>query len=320
MITDWIVNMVESGVDINHIERMNSKTLTSMYPHKYYYDLVNKSSKPSHIKTRGISGLESGWETNDRTVYELFFSVIDDEIKGMPLNFSRVHKNYESLIHNGIDYQNRFYADASNESFLIDLPVFKHFEEDGLYFSNATHRTISAMMFGSPEMVGYVETYKRNPKKYNHYKQYKEICDKWYTFISQSVENIDVLYKDDLYYSDYTINLKDGYELASFENPIKFLDEKFLVDFDNIERMSKKVESFISILGNIDKEVTRYKSHNKTMRYFLNLFKRFRNKKLYEFIYELNYQECEYIHLDVQDYRIIDKIFKKINLHKIDAI
>jgi hypothetical protein len=306
---------------------MKKKVLSSMYPYEYYYEVEKKDDEPSLVEVNKIIGIDTGWITNGRTVYNLFFSVTgevaDSSIES--LHYGRIKENIDSLINNGISYQYDFYVDKSKENLLRDgLPKFKFFREDGIFFSGATHRTISAMMFNAPNMIGYITHYKKNHKKFVNFELYEQVNKEWDCFINNELRNIIIKEEIPNKYAfmeqdTYSLKLKGFAELsiARFENPII---EPYYLDFNNtdsIKLYKERVRDLIYKFKEIDELYSKnIKKYTKIPLVFLVL-KSLNCYFLYNLLYCLRYQEDVYIHVDQSVEAMAEAIWKKLCPHVI---
>lgn len=73
-LSKWKKNLVEVGVAKDHIESMKSRVLESTSAYRYYYDYYETKKQIEFVPTEKINGINTGWCTANRSVYELFFS------------------------------------------------------------------------------------------------------------------------------------------------------------------------------------------------------------------------------------------------------
>ena len=189
-----------------------------------------------------------------RSVYDCFTSIASDS----PLNsksecivkYTRIMENIDSLKKNGLEFQYNFYESDSEKGLRAGLPKFIHFynRELGIdcYFSDATHRSICALMFGAPFLTGYVTEYELNTQKYENYqfvektlvdlgeKNFGQFCLK---FSSQYLSEFKI------YYKGYNTDLGGNIPL-----PV-FYEEKEVLAFQ------KSIDTLNDILNLLDNKV-----------------------------------------------------------------
>lgn len=279
------------------------------------------------IDVNKIIGIDTGWITNGRTVYNLFFSVTGEvaDSSTESLHYGRIKENIDSLINNGISYQYNFYVDRSKENLLRDgLPKFKFFREDGIFFSGATHRTISAMMFNAPNMIGYITHYKKNQKKFVNFELYEQVNKKWDYFINNELRNITIKKETPNEYrymerDTYSLKLKGFPELIiiGFKDPII---KPYYLDFNNtnyIKSYKEQVSDSIYKFKEIDKLYSNnIKKLTKIPLVFL-LLKSLNSYFLYTLLYYLKYQKDVYIHIDQPVEAMFKAIREKLYSHVI---
>lgn len=323
-ISGWISEIIKQGISAEHIENMRRKKLRDKYPYKYYYDIESSGESPTLVETMKIIGIDTGWETTRRTVYNLFFSVTgeisDSETK--PLHPRRIKQNLDSLISNGISYQYHFYVDNSKEDTLRGgLPKFTFFKEDDIYFSDATHRTISAMMFNAPQMIGYVTTYKKNEIKFANFNIYEQVQEKWNHFIQYELKYFDLIkteFDEDLIIRDeeYTLIIKGFTE----RNLMKLIDpiiKPYKLDFEDTDRvllLNENIEGLINRIKKIDEVYSKKTKNVLKLPFVFRCLKQFKCYGLYDLFYNMKNQKYVYISIDQSIDEIVEGIQKKIDL------
>lgn len=203
--------LTSQGLSQQHIEKMKEKRFEAV---DLYYNFVEKKCKRGiqKIPLSKLKGLDSGWDIEGRSVYDCFTSIASDS----PLNsnserivkYTRIMENIDSLKKNGLEFQYNFYESDSEKGLRAGLPNFIHFynRELGIdcYFSDATHRSICALMFGAPFLTGYVTEYELNTQKYEYYqfveKTLIDLCEKNFglfslKFSSQCSSEFEIYYK-----------------------------------------------------------------------------------------------------------------------------
>ncbi|MFE0554812.1 hypothetical protein ACFW1P_02605 [Paenibacillus sp. NPDC058910] len=326
-INKWIYELINHGVSEQHIEEVKGRKLRSTSPYEYFYDKDEKAEIVSLVDTKKIAGINTGWPTAGRTVFNLFFSVTGEISTKNSLNYNRIKENLESLIANGITYQYSFYVDKSIEYRLRDgLPKFIYYKDDDIYFSGATHRTISALMFNAPKMIGYVTTYSKNQKKYENYSTYSQIRDSWNEFIKKELENIELnkIQEDRKQYNrqqKYTLKFKNYPEinLMGIYDPII---EPYKLDFqdsDRIMTIQKNTIQMISKIKRIDQETkTEWFNKSKKLPVTFSLLKKYKCYVLYDLLYEIKFPKNKfYINIEEPLESIIDKIKYNLISHTI---
>lgn len=203
--------LTSQGLSQQHIEKMKERRFEAV---DLYYNFIEKKRKRGikKIPLSKLKGLDSGWDIEGRSVYDCFTSIASDS----PLNsnsecivkYTRIMENVNSLKKNGLEFQYNFYESDSEKGLRAGLPNFIHFynRELGIdcYFSDATHRSICALMFGAPFLTGYVTEYELNTQKYENYqfvektlvdlgeKNFGQFCLK---FSSQYLSEFKIYYK-----------------------------------------------------------------------------------------------------------------------------
>ncbi|MBO0994145.1 hypothetical protein [Bacillus sp. SD088] len=93
-----------------HIEVVKSRKLVSSHEYRLYYDKIDENKIPILIEVNKIQGIDTGWETEEKSIYDLFFSVTGElSMRAGLLHAGRTQENIDSLIKNGIQYQHNFY-------------------------------------------------------------------------------------------------------------------------------------------------------------------------------------------------------------------
>ncbi|TRZ39340.1 hypothetical protein CEQ21_07200 (plasmid) [Niallia circulans] len=305
----WIGEMNKQGISNNHIKAMKDRILISESDYHLYYDEVNNNKLPTLVEVSKIQGISGGWVTENRSIYELFFSVtreISTNGRGS-LHSQRIQQNVDSLINNGLEYQYKFYIDDSIEYRLRDgLPKFNYYMDDEVYFSNATHRTVSAIMFNAPMMVGYLTKYKKNPLKFNNYLLNKETKNQWVAFLD-TLSGLNIK-KSSL--DQYGIQLKNSPTdikfyfhnpliTANYENlnyPELFMNEK-----RRVEEIIKKLEEVNTLLV-----ISSVKSGVLPLPF--RLLKKFKLRLTYDFFMDFYKIENHYFDLNDSPNIIVEKI------------
>ena len=164
--------LTSQGISQNHIEKMKEKRFEAV---DFYYNFFEKKCKKGiqKVPLSKLKGLDTAWNIVGRSVYDCFTSIASDS----PLNsksecivkYTRIMENIDSLKKNGLEFQYNFYESDSEKDLRAGLPKFIHFYNKDLgidcYFSDATHRSICALMFGAPFLTGYVTEYELNIQK-----------------------------------------------------------------------------------------------------------------------------------------------------------
>lgn len=266
----WISEMNKQGISNEHIEAMKDRIFHSS-DYEFYYDIVDENEDdenkvPSLVDVNKIVGISTGWSTVDRSIYELFFGVTEEipTKNGKTLKLERIEENLNSLINNGIQYQYNFYVDANRKGLRDGLPKFNYYMDDDVYFSGATHRTVSAIMFNAPKMIGYVTTYKKNPDKYNNYLIHKDTENKWKSFLGLELKHLNIT-KSEYKNNEYEVHLKDYPNIKIylfFDNPLlepengKMTDSKrFEIEKGNVDELIQKLNEVNNYLELNSKEL-----------------------------------------------------------------
>lgn len=245
--------LTSQGISQKHIEKMKKSRFEAI---DFYHNFFDKKCKKGvqKIPLSKLKGLDSGWNIEGRSVYDCFTSIASDS----PLNsnserivkYTRIIENIDSLKKNGLEFQYNFYESDSEKGLRAGLPKFIHFynRELGIdcYFSDATHRSICALMFGAPFLTGYVTEYELNTQKYENYqfvektlvdlgeKNFGQFCLK---FSSQYLSEFKI------YYKGYNTDLGGNIPL-----PV-FYEEKEVLAFQ------KSIDTLNDILNLLDNKV-----------------------------------------------------------------
>lgn len=155
--------------ELNHI--LTSQGISQQHIEKKCKKGIQK------IPLSKLKGIDSGWDIEGRSVYDCFTSIASDSLLNSNseciVKYTRIMENVNSLKKNGLEFQYNFYESDSEKGLRAGLPNFIHFynRELGIdcYFSDATHRSICALMFGAPFLTGYVTEYEVNTQKYENY-------------------------------------------------------------------------------------------------------------------------------------------------------
>lgn len=262
----WTELMLSQGIATDHIEAMKNRILEDSYKYRCCYDYICDEEHIVLLKTENIIGINSGWMTGNRSIYELFFSVTGElNNNNQIMHEGRIQENLKSLIDNGLDYQYNFYKDSNIEKQLRDgLPIFDFFEEDNVYFSSATHRTICAIMFKAPLMAGRIRKNKRNSIKANNYIKYCNSIDSWYKYLLEEKLSISV---EKIEHEGYLKPLVERYivktskenclELFKFDSPINVFyffdsDEKTNEYILSIKKVIEKLKYIDNYTNNLN--------------------------------------------------------------------
>lgn len=245
--------LTSQGISQQHIEKMKERRFEAV---DFYYNFIEKKCKKGiqKIPLFKLKGLDSGWDIEGRSVYDCFTSIASDSpLKSKSeciVKYTRIMENIDSLKKNGLEFQYNFYESDSEKGLRAGLPKFSHFynRELGIdcYFSDATHRSICALMFGAPFLTGYVTEYELNTQKYENYqfvektlvdlgeKNFGQFCLK---FSSQYLSEFKI------YYKGYNTDLGGNIPL-----PV-FYEEKEVLAFQ------KSIDTLNDILNLLDNKV-----------------------------------------------------------------
>lgn len=157
-------------------------------------------------------------------------------------------ENIDSLKKNGLEFQYSFYECDSEKGLRAGLPNFIHFynRELGIdcYFSDATHRSICALMFGAPFLTGYVTEYELNTQKYENYQFVKSTLKELYnhtfgklslSFLSEKELEFEIRFNNVKTGIKGYIVMPDSYDdesITLFNSTIRSLNE-FLTSLNN---------------------------------------------------------------------------------------
>lgn len=245
--------LTSQGISQNHIEKMKEKRFEAV---DFYYNFFEKKCKKGiqKVPLSKLKGLDTAWNIVGRSVYDCFTSIASDS----PLNsksecivkYTRIMENIDSLKKNGLEFQYNFYESDSEKGLRAGLPKFIHFYNKDLgidcYFSDATHRSICALMFGAPFLTGYVTEYELNTKKYENYqlveKKLVDLGEKNFGLFSLKFST-QCLSDFKIYYKGYNTDIGGNIPL-----PV-FYEEKEVLAFQ------KSIDTLNDILNLLDNKV-----------------------------------------------------------------
>lgn len=228
----------------------------------FYNNFFDKKCKKGiqKVSLSKLKGLESGWDIEGRSVYDCFTSIASDS----PLNsnserivkYTRIIENIDSLKKNGLEFQYNFYESDSEKGLRAGLPNFIHFYNSELgidcYFSDATHRSICALMFGAPFLTGYVTEYELSTKKYENYqlveKKLVDLGEKNFGLFSLKFST-QCLSDFKIYYKGYNTNIGGNIPLPVFYVEKEVLAFKQSIDTlnDILNLLDNKVQSSLTL-------------------------------------------------------------------------
>lgn len=247
------------GISQQHIEKMKERQFEAI---DFYNNFFDKKCKKGiqKVSLSKLKGLESGWNIEGRSVYDCFTSIASDS----PLNsnserivkYTRIIENIDSLKKNGLEFQYNFYESDSEKGLRAGLPNFIHFYNSELgidcYFSDATHRSICALMFGAPFLTGYVTEYELSTKKYENYqlveKKLVDLGEKNFGLFSLKFST-QCLSDFKIYYKGYNTNIGGNIPLPVFYVEKEVLAFKQSIDTlnDILNLLDNKVQSSLTL-------------------------------------------------------------------------
>ncbi|MBS6731470.1 MAG: hypothetical protein KH258_00240 [Streptococcus salivarius] len=247
------------GISQQHIEKMKERQFEAV---DFYNNFFDKKCKKGiqKVSLSKLKGLESGWDIEGRSVYDCFTSIASDS----PLNsnserivkYTRIIENIDSLKKNGLEFQYNFYESDSEKGLRAGLPNFIHFYNSELgidcYFSDATHRSICALMFGAPFLTGYVTEYELSTKKYENYqlveKKLVDLGEKNFGLFSLKFST-QCLSDFKIYYKGYNTNIGGNIPLPVFYVEKEVLAFKQSIDTlnDILNLLDNKVQSSLTL-------------------------------------------------------------------------
>lgn len=247
------------GISQQHIEMMKERRFEAV---DFYYNFIEKKCKKGiqKIPLFKLKGLDSGWDIEGRSVYDCFTSIASDS----PLNsnserivkYTRIMENIDSLKKNGLEFQYNFYECDCEKGLRAGLPIFIHFynRELGIdcYFSDATHRSICALMFGAPFLTGYVTEYELSTKKYENYqlveKKLVDLGEKNFGLFSLKFST-QCLSDFKIYYKGYNTNIGGNIPLPVFYEEKEVLAFQKSIDILNgiLNLLDNKVQSSLTL-------------------------------------------------------------------------
>ncbi|MGR0330664.1 hypothetical protein ACUU9X_21970 [Bacillus cereus] len=301
-----ISEMNKQGISNEHIESMKERIMQSSKNYEFHYDKVNENKEPSLVDVNKIKGIDTGWCTANRSIYELFFSVLSEfPTNNQRLDGRKIGQNINNLIENGIQSQYDFYANKMGNESIVDLPRFVHYIDDDIYFtvSDATHRTVSAIMFDAPKMMGYVTTYKKNIVKYNNYLTHKDSVYKWKTFLNTEFNRITITRTPTDKYSydgEYEIRLKEFPKKQlyfKFSTPIVTETYENIIDNTLFEEERNHIEELIQKLQQIEKRLSESSIDIGVLPLLLRFMKKINFNLGYYLFYAL-YKKAVYLDID----------------------
>ncbi|WP_335871101.1 hypothetical protein [Bacillus sp. 2205SS5-2] len=317
IISKWINDMSKQGITITYVESMKDRILQSHKKYSLIYDRVDTddaSRKLRDVDVSKIGGINTGWHTANRSIYELFFSVTGElRIERESLHGGRIQENLNSLINNGIAYQHHFYIDSTKEPLLRDgLPKFDHFLEDDIYFSGATHRTVSAIMFNAPQMVGYVTTYRKNGIKSLNYDKYIQTKRRWRDFITSELNMLSIKNPENRLrnHIEFHVYLKEFPAVLLFiiRDPLIKATNENLIQTEEFKAEENLVDALIDRIKEIDDTLA--KTRLKLLPFPLRIVRK--SDFLYSCLAEIYVKPNMYI--DIMEDSLID-IMKKIQVN-----
>lgn len=247
------------GISQQHIEKMKERQFEAV---DFYNNFFDKKCKKGiqKVPLSKLKGLESGWNIEGRSVYDCFTSIASDS----PLNsnserivkYTRIIENIDSLKKNGLEFQYNFYESDSEKGLRAGLPNFIHFYNSELgidcYFSDTTHRSICALMFGAPFLTGYVTEYELSTKKYENYqlveKKLVDLGEKNFGLFSLKFST-QCLSDFKIYYKGYNTNIGGNIPLPVFYVEKEVLAFKQSIDTlnDILNLLDNKVQSSLTL-------------------------------------------------------------------------
>lgn len=172
------------------------------------------------------------------------------------VKYTRIIENIDSLKKNGLEFQYNFYESDSEKGLRAGLPNFIHFYNSELgidcYFSDATHRSICALMFGAPFLTGYVTEYELSTKKYENYqlveKKLVDLGEKNFGLFSLKFST-QCLSDFKIYYKGYNTNIGGNIPLPVFYVEKEVLAFKQSIDTlnDILNLLDNKVQSSLTL-------------------------------------------------------------------------
>lgn len=243
--------LTSQGISQQHIEKMKERRFEAVDFYYNFFDMKRKEGIQK-IPLSKLKGLNSGWDIEGRSVYDCFTSIASDS----PLNsnsecivkYTRIMENVNSLEKNGLEFQYNFYESDSEKGLRAGLPNFIHFynRELGIdcYFSDATHRSICALMFGAPFLTGYVTEYELNIQKHENYQFVKSTLKELYnhtfgklslSFLSEKELEFEIRFNNVKTGIKGYIVMPDSYDdesITLFNSTIRSLNE-FLTSLNN---------------------------------------------------------------------------------------
>lgn len=319
IIENWTNKITDAGIPKSHIELMKKRTLEGVEPYRSYYDYVKRDEHPILVPIGKINGINTGWFTAGRTIHELFFSIHETDYE--PLKYSRIEENFSSLLNNGLKYQHDFYQDGTLDKNLRDgLPKFTYYEDDDKYFSGATHRTVSAIMFNTPYMIGYLQRHKRNEYKFESYQIYSQSQDEWEKILRTDFDNIELIRKNgDDFYDTEIIEIYDKEtftKLVEVPNPIDDISSVNLNAREKVEQVNRDVSELIEKVYLINTDIKSHKSRNKWIKLFYSINSYIKLSKILPKTFHAIYNQYIYTNIDMDYEELISKLYLKVTLNE----
>ena len=217
----------------------------------------NTSKIRKKVPVEKIIGIDTAWSVAEKSVYECFMAIADDSklraSSSRIVKRSRLYENIDSLIKHGLKFQFNFYKSEEERGLRAGLPNFNHFYNHerniDCYFSDATHRTISAKMFGAPFLAGYVTEYELNNLKLDNFIIMEEKLRSLFTN-NHNLKNIKIT-ELDKGKSGYLVTYFD--ELELFRSTVKMPD---LEDIEFPQKLSNEIECLIEDIKELDNQIT----------------------------------------------------------------
>lgn len=248
--------LITGGVNSNHIEDMKNIFFEKGSFYNKFFRKINTSKIRKKVPVDKIIGIDTAWSVAEKSVYECFMAIADDselrENSSRTVKRNRLYENIDSLIEHGIEFQFSFYESEEEHGLRAGLPMFSHFYNHerniDCYFSDATHRTISAKMFGAPFLAGYVTEYELNKLKLDNFLFMEKKLRLLFT-INHNLKNISII-ESDRGKGSYLVTYFD--ELELFRSIVKIPD---LEDVKFPQKLSNEIEHIIENIKELDNQI-----------------------------------------------------------------
>lgn len=178
----------ESGVDMDHVAKMDQEKPLSLARFESYYDFIEEDETYKLVDVKKLKGLTDSRLDVNCTWLEHFNGkagvLADNRIENL-LNKLKVN-GYSSFVHS---FQKPIYG----------VPL-AYFDKEDIYiaYGDGNHRTVFAKIVNAPYIYARVSYYRYNSESEHNYLLYQKLLKELYKKIKEfgfSIENNSVVYK-----------------------------------------------------------------------------------------------------------------------------